>query len=145
MLVATVAGAGYAPLAPGTAGSAVALLILWLVPFSRAGLVVFFLVVTVAGIWAAHVAEQKLGGKDPGEIVIDEVAGMILSVLALPLTAPVLLAGFVLFRLFDIVKPFPAARSQRLPGGFGIMTDDLVAGLYALAVLLVARAAFGWP
>jgi phosphatidylglycerophosphatase A len=145
VLVATVAGAGYTPLAPGTAGSAVALVILWLVPFSRAGLLVFFLVVTVAGIWAAHVAERKLGGKDPGEIVIDEVAGMTLSVLVLPLTAPVLLAGFVLFRVFDVVKPFPAGRSQRLPGGLGIMTDDLVAGLYALAVLLLARRILGWP
>ena len=145
VLVATVGGVGYTPLAPGTAGSAIAILVLWLVPFSFAGLVVFLMVVTIAGVWASHVAEPHLGSKDPGEIVIDEVAGMTLSILVLPRTLPVLLAGFVLFRLFDVVKPFPAGRSQRLPGGVGVMTDDLVAGLYALAVLLVVRWAFGWP
>ena len=145
LAVATVGGVGYSPLAPGTAGSAMTVLVLWLVPFSVGSLVVFFLAVTIAGVWAAHVAEPHLGGKDPGEIVIDEVAGMTLSVLVLPLTFPVLLAGFVLFRLFDVVKPFPAGRSQRLPGGVGVMTDDLVAGLYALAVLLLVRRTFGWP
>jgi phosphatidylglycerophosphatase A len=131
--------------APGTAGSAVALLILWLVPFSRIGLVVFFVAVTLVGTWAAHVVEAAAGKKDPGIIVIDEVAGMALSVLLLPLTPRVLLAGFVLFRIFDVVKPFPANRLQALPGGIGVMIDDLVAGLYALLVLIVARALTGWP
>ena len=78
-------------------------------------------------------------------IVIDEVAGMTLSVLVLPLTARVLLAGFVLFRIFDVVKPFPANRLQALPGGVGVMIDDLIAGLYALLVLIIARALTGWP
>ena len=144
-MFATVLGAGYAPIAPGTAGSAVALLILWLVPFSRLALVAFFVVVTLAGTWAAHVAEAALGEKDPGAIVIDEVAGMTLSVLLLPLTLPVLLVGFVLFRVFDVVKPFPAGRAQALPGGVGVMVDDLIAGLYVLIVLLVLRASTGWP
>jgi phosphatidylglycerophosphatase A len=142
---ATVLGAGYAPIAPGTAGSAVALLILWLVPFSRLALVTFFVVVTLAGTWAAHVAEAMLEEKDPGAIVIDEVAGMTLSVLFLPLTLPVLLVGFVLFRVLDVVKPFPAGRAQALPGGVGVMVDDLIAGLYVLIVLLVLRALTGWP
>ena len=145
LLIATAFGAGYSPVAPGTAGSAVALLILWLVPFSQLSLVVFFLVVTFVGTWAAHVVEAASGEKDPGVIVIDEVAGMTLSVLVLPLTARVLLAGFVHFRIFDVVKPFPANRLQALPGGVGVMIDDLIAGLYALLVLIIARALTGWP
>jgi len=123
----------------------VALVILWLVPFSRAGLVVFFLAVTIVGTWAAHVVERALGDKDPGVIVVDEVAGMTLSVLALPLTLPVLLAAFVLFRIFDVVKPFPANRAQALPGGVGVMIDDLIAGLYTLLVLMALRTVLGWP
>jgi phosphatidylglycerophosphatase A len=144
-LIATACGAGYSPIAPGTAGSAVAVLVLWLVPFSRLGIVLFFLAVTIIGTWASQVVEAAVGDKDPGIIVIDEVAGMTLSVLVLPLTLPVLLAGFVLFRIFDVVKPFPAGRLQSLRGGVGVMIDDLVAGLYALLVLLVLRAITGWP
>jgi phosphatidylglycerophosphatase A len=119
--------------------------VLWLVPFSRPGLVAYFVAVTLIGTWAAHVAEPLLGEKDPGAIVIDEVAGMTLSVLWLPLTVPVLLTGFLLFRIFDVVKPFPANRLQALHGGVGVMIDDLVAGLYALIVLAVLRALVGWP
>jgi phosphatidylglycerophosphatase A len=144
-IIATGFGAGYSPIAPGTAGSAVALLILWLVPFSRLGILVFFLAVTIIGTWASHVVEAAAGDKDPGIIVVDEVAGMTLSVLVLPLTVPVLLAGFVLFRIFDVVKPFPAGRLQSVHGGVGVMIDDLFAGLYALIVLLVLRALTGWP
>jgi phosphatidylglycerophosphatase A len=107
--------------------------------------VAFLAAVVVVGTWAAHRAERVLGGKDPGPIVIDEVAGMTLSVLLFPLTVPVLVAGFFLFRLFDIVKPPPAHVSQRLRGGVGVMIDDLIAGAYALALLGGARALFGWP
>jgi phosphatidylglycerophosphatase A len=112
---------------------------------SRPAVLIFVLVVVIVGTWAAHDAERSLGGKDPGAIVIDEVAGMALSVLTLPLTPLVLLAGFLLFRLFDIVKPYPANAVQRLRGGIGVMIDDLVAGLYALVLLLAARALVGWP
>ena len=122
-----------------------AFVILWLVPFSWAGLVAFFLVVTIVGTWAAHVVERALGDKDPGVIVVDEVAGMTLSVLVLPLTLPVLLVAFVLFRIFDVVKPFPANRAQALSGGFGVMIDDLIAGLYTLLVLMALRTVLGWP
>ena len=100
-------------------------------------------VVTALGVWAADEAERALGAKDPGAIVVDEVAGMTLSVLALPPTPGVLLAGFLLFRLFDVLKPFPANVAQRLPGGVGVMIDDVIAGLYALALLVVARR-LGW-
>ena len=145
VLIATVFGAGYSPVAPGTVGSAIAALVLWLIPFSRGGLVLVLVAVTVVGTWAAHVAERRLGGKDPGAIVIDEVAGMTLSVVLFPLTPAVLLGGFVLFRIFDVVKPPPAHASQRLTGGVGVMIDDLIAGLYALAVLAASRAVLGWP
>ena len=137
--------AGLAPVAPGTVGSAVTVLVLWLVPFSPGALIAFFVVVTVVGTWAAHHAERTLGAKDPGVIVIDEVAGMTLSVLAFPLTPAVLAAAFVLFRVFDIVKPFPARVSQRLPGGAGVMLDDLIAGLYAVGALGLSHAIGAWP
>lgn len=106
-------------------------------------LAVVLVAVTVLGIWAGGEAERALGVKDPGAIVVDEVAGMTLSVLVLPLTPAVLVAGFFLFRVFDVLKPFPANVSQRLPGGLGVMVDDLIAGVYALALLLLARRA-GW-
>jgi phosphatidylglycerophosphatase A len=131
--------------APGTAASALTALVLWAVPGSMVGLGLALVVVLVAGTWAAERAERLIGGKDPGAIVIDEVAGMILSVLLLPRTTSVLVVGFLLFRVLDVVKPFPAHVSQRLPGGLGIMIDDVIAGLYALVVLLVLRAGLGWP
>jgi phosphatidylglycerophosphatase A len=131
--------------APGTVASALTALILWAIPWSRSGWAVVFLTVTLGGIWAAHRAERLLGAKDPGAIVVDEVAGMTLAVLPFPPTAAVLAAGFVLFRIFDIVKPFPAHGSQRVRGGLGVVVDDLIAGLYALAVIAIVRAAVGWP
>jgi phosphatidylglycerophosphatase A len=144
-VLATGCGVGYAPLAPGTAGSALAAAIVGVVPFSRAGLLLFFLAVTVAGTWAAHRTERRLGVKDPGAIVIDEVAGMTLAVLPFPPTPAVLIVGFVLFRIFDVTKPFPARASQRVAGGIGVMVDDLIAGLYALAAIAIGRATLAWP
>lgn len=133
-------------MAPGTAGSALAVVILWLVPFSRPGVFLFLVAVTLVGTWAAHRAERLLGGaKDPGAIVIDEVAGMTLAVAPFAPTLPVLAVGFVLFRIFDVTKPFPARSSQDAPGGIGIMVDDLIAGLYALLVIVIGRAVFAWP
>jgi len=101
---------------------------------------VFLVAVTLTGTWAAHRAERAIGAKDPGVIVIDEVAGMTLSVLLLPLTVPVLAVAFVLFRVFDVLKPSPARQAQALPGGLGVMVDDLIAGLYALAIVAALRA-----
>jgi phosphatidylglycerophosphatase A len=144
-IVATAAGAGYSPIAPGTAGSAVAILVLALLPASPAWRVAFFVLVTLAGIVAAERVEQAAGRKDPGVIVVDEVAGMTLSVLWLPLTPAVLAVAFVLFRVFDVIKPFPADRSQALPGGIGVMADDLIAGLYVLLILTGVRVWLGVP
>jgi phosphatidylglycerophosphatase A len=117
--------------------------VLWLLPWSPLALTAFLLVVLVVGTWASDVAERTLGTKDPGAIVVDEVAGMTISVLTLPLTPVVLVVGFILFRIFDVVKPFPAGVSQRLGGGVGVMIDDVIAGLYALVLLLVTRR-LGW-
>jgi phosphatidylglycerophosphatase A len=130
---------------PGTVGSLVTVIALWLIPFSQAALATTVIAVTVVGIWAGTRVERALGLKDPGVIVIDEVAGMLLSVLTLPRTVPVLLAAFVLFRILDTWKPFPAHASQSLAGGFGVMVDDLIAGFYTLLVLAAARALLGWP
>jgi phosphatidylglycerophosphatase A len=143
LIIATAGGLGRAPLAPGTVASAATALVLWLLALSPPALTVVLVAVTALGVWAAGEAERALAVKDPGAIVVDEVAGMTLSVLVVPLTPAVLLAGFVLFRVFDVVKPFPANVSQRLPGGVGVMIDDLIAGVYALALLLLARRV-GW-
>jgi phosphatidylglycerophosphatase A len=116
-----------------------------MVPLSRAGLVAFLVAVVLAGTWAAHRAERVIGVKDPGAIVVDEVAGMTLTVLPFALTPAVLAVGFVLFRIFDVTKPFPARASQRITGGIGVMVDDLIAGLYALLVIVIGRAVFAWP
>jgi len=123
--------------------SAATALVLWLLALSPVALLGVLVAVTALGTWAADEAERALGSKDPGAIVIDEVAGMTLSVAAVPLTLATLVLGFLLFRLFDVVKPFPANVAQRLPGGVGVMVDDLIAGVYALALLWLARRA-GW-
>ncbi len=138
--IATVGGVGWAPVAPGTVASALTAVVLGLVPLSRTGVIIGFVAVTLIGTWAAEHAERALGDKDPGAIVIDEVAGMTLSVLLLPLTVPVLAVAFVLFRVFDVLKPSPARQAQALPGGLGVMVDDLIAGLYALAIVAALRA-----
>jgi phosphatidylglycerophosphatase A len=145
LALASVGGAGYSPVAPGTAGSLVAAVLLWLIPFSGPALAVTLVAVVVAGVWASTRVERLTGAKDPGVIVIDEVAGMIVSVLALPRTPGVLAAAFVLFRIFDVWKPFPARQSQSLGGGAGVMLDDLIAGAYALLAVAATRALLGWP
>jgi phosphatidylglycerophosphatase A len=131
--------------APGTVGSAAGVVLVvalgrlpvgpaWrLVPLGAAVVVVFFL-----GVWSAGHAEKFFSRVDPRFVVIDEVAGQMITFLARPDASwKWLLAGFLLFRLFDVLKPFPAGRAERLPGGWGIMTDDVVAGGYALVTLLV--------
>lgn len=143
--MATAGGAGFVPVAPGTAGSLLAALLLWLIPFSNFSLGVSLGCVTLVGIWAGERIERLYGRKDPGVIVIDEVAGMMLSVLALPRTPLVLVMAFLCFRVLDIVKPYPARQSQALSGGLGVVVDDLIAGAYTLLLLSLSRALFGWP
>ena len=121
-----------------------AALLLWLIPFSNFSLGVTLVGVTLVGIWAGGRVERLLGQKDPGVIVIDEVAGMMLSVLTLPRTPLILFVAFLCFRALDIVKPFPARQSQVLRGGLGVMVDDLIAGAYTLLLLAVSQAVLGW-
>ena len=132
-------------MASGTVGSLVTLIALWLIPFTTLALLVTLATVTLVGIWAGSRVERAIDAKDPGIIVIDEVAGMLVSVLFLPRTIPVLVTAFLLFRLFDIWKPFPARQFQDLHGGVGVMLDDLIAGAYALALIMISRALVDLP
>jgi phosphatidylglycerophosphatase A len=136
-LLATLGPVGYWPVGPGTLASALVTLLWAAAPWPRAVWLGVALLWTAAGIPAAHRAERELG-HDDGRIVIDEAAGMSLTLLAAPRGWPWAGFAFVLFRLFDIVKPPPVGRLQRLSGGWGIMLDDLAAG--ALAALLIMAA-----
>ncbi len=133
LILATFGYVGYFPIAPGTAGSLAALVLFALV--RRVGMPAFELativVVLVLGIWAANKTEEVLGRKDPGAIVIDEVLGMLMTLALLPLSTFGVFVGFLLFRVFDVIKPYPAARMEHLKGGPGVMMDDAVAGIYA--------------
>jgi len=143
--IATGLGAGYFPVAPGTAGSALGLALV--IAFRQTRLESPALAVCLAaftgllfavGVWSAGKAEKVFGCVDPRQVVVDEVAGQILTFVATPRVTWIgLIAGFLLFRGFDIIKPFPARQAERIPGGWGIMLDDLVAGLYSLIALLV--------
>jgi phosphatidylglycerophosphatase A len=141
--LATGFGAGLAPIAPGTFGSLPGLLLAWgLVELGgQMALAAGIVVVAVVGTWAAHGLSARLGLKDPGVIVVDEIAGQMLTLLGIALSGPVLAAGFVLFRAMDVLKPPPARQLEALPGGYGIMADDLAAGVYANLAL---RAALAW-
>ena len=128
---------GFCPFAPGTAGSAAAILLF--LPVRWTGSIALELavvaLVSVVGVWAATRTEDAMGVEDPGVVVIDEVAGMLVSLLFLPASWGVIAAAFACFRLFDIVKPWPCGRLERLHGGLGIMADDLAAGVYANLVV----------
>ncbi|MCY4662551.1 MAG: phosphatidylglycerophosphatase A [Acidobacteria bacterium] len=138
-LIATAGYCGNVPVAPGTVGSAVGLVLLVLVRSAgSAGLEALALAVLVpVGVWAASAVERESRRTDPPAVVIDEVAGMMVTLLWLPVGWVGGLAGFLAFRFFDIVKPFPAAAAERLPGGWGVMADDLVAGAYAALTVRV--------
>lgn len=131
---------GYAPFASGTVGSAVALALYHLIPGFDGPYII--MPVTVAFFLIGIHASEKMEvyyGHDPAEVTIDEMVGMWVSLLLLPPSLFLSLIGFFLFRVFDIIKPFPAKRFEQQPGGFGIMMDDVVAGLYTnIALHLVA-------
>ncbi len=145
--IATGLGSGYFPVAPGTAGSAVGLALVIALrqtpldaPRLSECLAALTALLLVVGVWAAGKAEKVFGRVDPGQVVIDEVAGQIITFAATPRISWLgLIAGFVLFRVFDIVKPFPAPEAERIPGGWGIMLDDLIAGIYSMIVLVIVR------
>jgi phosphatidylglycerophosphatase A len=127
--------AGYCPIAPGTAGSLAGLLIWWFGADLNIWLQLSFVVTLFfLGVWAATLAEKDWG-HDAGRIVIDEVLGMWVTLWLLPKSWWLFAVGFLLFRAFDIIKPLGARQSQKLPGGWGVMVDDLLAGIYANLVL----------
>jgi len=139
VILATVGGIGYVPVASGTFGSLAALPLLPVLAAIRdaslAGYAAVVLALVAVAIWSAGRAEEALGGHDHSRIVIDEVAGMVATGMFLPATWSAIGVGFVLFRLFDVVKPFPAGFIDgRVEGGFGVVGDDLVAGVYAGAL-----------
>ena len=143
LVIATAFGAGYSPVAPGTAGSLVAIATVYLLRNTLAPwhFAVLAIISFVPAVWAADVTAKTLKRKDPGLVVIDEVIGQWLTVAgARTISWQTCLAAFLLFRLFDIWKPPPVRQLEALPGGLGINADDAMAGLYAALVLWLA----GW-
>ncbi len=143
--LATGAWSGYSPVAPGTAGSLVCAVLAWLVlpeiTFRSGALMVATGLLSLGGfvavaVWAADAADRAYG-RDASRIVIDEFAGFIISIAFLPKTLLVYVAAFLLFRVLDVLKPFPARRAESLPGGVGVVMDDVVAGLYTNILLQV--------
>ena len=137
MFIATGLYSGYLPIAPGTWGSLVGLLLVFLLNYLTLPVYVIITgILFVIGIFSAGEAEKILDNRDPGIVVIDEIVGMLITMIAVPLNPLTMLLGFFLFRAFDIVKPFPVnIFDQRFHGGVGIMLDDVVAGIYSLIIL----------
>jgi len=131
---------GYTPRAPGTAGSMLGLGLVWALTGPLGLTVPYYLLVTalffVLGIWVSSRAETLFGHDGP-RIVIDEIAGVLIVFTAMPFDLFTVVAGFILFRVLDIWKPFPCDRVQRLPGGLGVMMDDAVAAVYAHLLLRI--------
>jgi len=139
LIIAVWFGMGVFPGIPGTIGSIGAVPVYMLMSlFEATYQIIFVLIITILAIWSSDRAEQLIGNNDPGLIVVDEVSGFLLTVLFIPLTFFNVVAGLFLFRLFDIIKPYPIKRIERLRGGFGIVFDDIFAGFYAhLSLLLI--------
>ena len=141
--IATLFGIGHIPWAPGTWASLAATLLWWLMTLAirprwqvAAGVVLAGIAIAV-GIPASSVVSRKTRLKDPQFVVIDEVAGQLISFVAVPASWKSLLLGFILFRGFDIVKPPPAYQLEQLPEGFGIVMDDVAAGVYAFGIMQI--------
>lgn len=125
-------GVGLIPVAPGTWGTLAAVpLFLGMQYIGFLYSVIFLIVFIPMAVWVSGISKQLLGRDDPPEVVIDEAAGFMLALFQLPLSWSSLTLGFLLFRVFDILKPFPIGRLERMRGGLGIVADDLVAGIYA--------------
>jgi phosphatidylglycerophosphatase A len=140
LVFASAFGAGFAPFAPGTVGSAVGLLLWMLLPQTMAVQAIAVVALFAIGSWSGTVAERHFGRTDPGQVVLDEVMGMLATLFMNPVGWRGALVAFLLFRVADVLKPFPARRLERLPGGVGIMADDLMAGVYAnLALRVILR------
>ena len=139
LFVSTGFYSGYVPFAPGTFGTLTALPFCYLLSIcARGGGAVIIIAVILLAIWLADSSEKLINKKDPGCIVIDEIAGMLVTLAGLPFNFFTVVMGFVLFRLLDIFKPFPIRYLERkIPGGAGIVVDDLVAGIIANITLRI--------
>lgn len=145
--IATGFGSGYSPVAPGTAGALVATLIWW--GYSAAlndyisiisTTAILIIVFTVLGVWSSGVSE-KYWGEDPSRVVVDEMVGTWIALLAVPENGHLgyMIAAFALFRFFDILKPLGIRKMEKLPGGYGIMADDILSGIYGMIVIFIFR------
>lgn len=137
LFIATVGYIGYSPVWPGTVGSAAGLLAFYAVRATGSIVVELGAIVVLfaVGIWAGTEAEHHFGGEDPGPVVLDEVVGMLITLALLPVSFAGALAGFVVFRILDVIKPWPAGRFERLPGGLGVMADDGMAAVYGNIIM----------
>ncbi len=129
---------GYFPVASGTIGSLWVPVLYYLIPYHLfySGILIALPFLYFLGVWSSSRCEAYWG-RDPGRVIIDEVVGMLVTLLLLPLNVKIVWMGFFLFRVFDIVKIPPSRRSEKLPRGWGVMTDDLIAGVYANLVLRI--------
>ena len=147
LFIATCGYLGYVPVAPGTFGSAAGLVVFYAVRSTGsigvelAAIIVLFTV----GIWSTTVAEHHFGDVDPPPVVVDEVVGMVMTLAFLPVSAAGAIVGFFIFRVLDVMKPWPSARFERFPGGLGVMADDGMAALYGnLAMRGLIAVTPGW-
>ena len=147
LFIATCGYLGYVPIAPGTFGSAAGLAVFYLVRSTGSVRVELaaILVLFAIGVWSGTEAEHHFGGTDPGPIVLDEVVGMLITLALLPVNLTGAIVGFLIFRVLDVVKPWPSAGFEKLPGGLGVMADDGMAAVYGNLLMrgLIALAP-GW-
>jgi len=148
LFIATCGYIGYVPIAPGTFGSAVGLVAYALVRSADSHVVeaVTIVALFLIGVWSGTEAEHHFGGIDPAPVVMDEVVGMLITLAFLPVNWTGALVGFLVFRLLDVIKPWPAGRFEQLPGGLGVMADDGMAALYGNLVMrgLMLAVPAGW-
>lgn len=143
--IATIGFLGYIPFASGTAGSLFALALFLLIDLTAYAHFFIIIIITLLGVYASSAAEKALQEKDSKKIIIDEFAGFYVSVFCLPKTLGFIIAAFILFRFFDILKPLFISKLERtLSGGLGVMADDILAGIYTNLVLQMCILVFKW-
>lgn len=144
VFIATGAYSGYSPVASGTAGTLVAIPIYYLLSYFGSEIYIGAIVIILPlSFWVSGKAEKIFEKKDSGLIVIDEIIGFLITMIFIPPVWSLVVAGFILFRFFDISKIYPASRMEKLGGGFGVVMDDVIAGLYAnISIRLLAAAGF---
>lgn len=137
--IATIGYAGYFPIASGTLGSILGMILYYFVKDNCISYLIAASLLFALGFIASDVHEKHTGKKDPHEVIIDEAAGIFIVYLFIPFSVTLFIAGFFIYRIFDVLKPFPIRRLERLPGGIGIMADDILAAIYANICLHIIR------